>query len=139
MNEEEKFSIVLFSGTVDKLMAAMTMVAGAAALGKKVTLFLTFGGLIAFRKDAWKTNRRFSADFADYAAPAMELMQAKNVPHWMTVLEQAQEIGDVTVKACGATMDLFDIKQADLEPIVGEVTGVASFIEAAEGGTTLFI
>jgi peroxiredoxin family protein len=135
----EKFSIVLFSGTVDKIMAATTMIAGAAAMGKDVTLFLTFGGLIAFRKDAWKTNQQFSADFADYAGPAMEMMQAKQVPHWMTTLQQAREIGNVTVKACGATMDLFDIKLEDMEPMVAEVTGVASFIEEAEGGTTLFI
>ena len=135
----EKFSIVLFSGTVDKIMAATTMIAGAAAMGKQVTLFLTFGGLIAFRKDAWQTNTQFSADFAPYAGPALEMMQAKQVPHWMTTLRQAMEIGDVTIKACGATMDLFDIKLEALEPIVSEVTGVASFIEEAEGGTTLFI
>jgi peroxiredoxin family protein len=135
----EKFSIVLFSGTVDKLMAATTLVAGAAAMGKDVTLFLTFGGLIAFRKDAWKTNQQFSADFADYAGPAMEMMAAKRVPNWMTTLQQVMEIGSVTIKACGATMDLFDIKQSDLEPIVSEVTGVASFIDDSDGGTTLFI
>ena len=135
----EKFSIVLFSGTVDKLMAATTLVAGAAAMGKDVTIFLTFGGLIAFRKDAWKTNRQFSADFADYAGPAMEMMAAKHVPNWMTTLQQVMEIGNVTIKACGATMDLFDIKQSDLEPIVSEVTGVASFIDDSDGGTTLFI
>jgi peroxiredoxin family protein len=135
----EKFSIVLFSGTVDKIMAATTMIAGAAAMGKQVTLFLTFGGLIAFRKDAWKTNMQFSADFAPYAGPALEMMQVKKVPHWMTTLQQALEIGDVKIKACGMTMDLFDIQLADLEPIVSEVTGVASFIEESEGGTTLFI
>jgi len=135
----EKFSIVLFSGTVDKLMAATTLVAGAAAMGKDVTIFLTFGGLIAFRKDAWKTNQQFSADFAAYAGPATEMMAAKHVPNWMTTLQQVMEIGNVTIKACGATMDLFDIKQSDLEPIVREVTGVASFIDDSDGGTTLFI
>ena len=34
---------MLFSGTVDKIMAAATLAAGAAAMGKEVTLFLTFG------------------------------------------------------------------------------------------------
>jgi peroxiredoxin family protein len=135
----EKFSIVLFSGTVDKIMAAMIMTAGAAAMGKEVTIFLTFGGLIAFRKDAWKTNMQFSKDFEPYAGPAMELMQAKHVPHWMQTLQEAMEVGDVKVKACGMTMDLFDMKLTDLEPVVSEVTGVASFIEQSEGGTTLFI
>lgn len=48
-NEGERFSIVLFSGTVDKILAATTLTSGAAAMGKKVTLFLTFWGLMAFR------------------------------------------------------------------------------------------
>lgn len=139
MDNEEKFSVVLFSGTVDKIMAATTMVTGAAAMGKKVTLFLTFWGLIAFRKDDWKTNRRFSKDFEDYAGPAFEMMAAKKVPHWMDTLQGAMEIGDVKVVACGQTMDLFDIKLEDLEPVVSEVSGVATFVEDAEGGTTLFI
>lgn len=70
----DKFSIVLFSGTVDKIMAAVTMASGAAAMQKDVTIFLTFWGLIGFRKDDWKTNRRFSKDFEDYAGPAFEMM-----------------------------------------------------------------
>lgn len=139
MDNEEKFSIVLFSGTVDKIMAAVTLVSGAAAMGKQVTLFLTFWGVVAFRKDDWKTNRRFSKDFEDYAGPAFEQMQAKRVPPWMDTLQTAMELGNVTVKACAATMDLFDIKLEDLEPVVSEITGVATFVDDAEGGTTLFI
>jgi peroxiredoxin family protein len=139
VENKEKFSIVLFSGTVDKLMAATTMVSGAAAMGKEVTLFLTFWGLIAFRKGDWRTNKRFSKDFEDYAGPAFELMQAKHVPPWMETLQGAMELGNVTVKACSQTMELFSIKLDDLEPVVSEISGVATFVEDAEGGTTLFI
>jgi peroxiredoxin family protein len=139
MDNKERFSIVLFSGTVDKLMAATTMVSGAAAMGKEVTVFLTFWGLIAFRKGDWKTNKRFSKDFEDYAEPAFELMKAKSVPPWMETLQGAMELGNVTVKACSQTMELFGIKLEDLEPVVSEVSGVATFVEDAEGGTTLFI
>lgn len=139
MEENEKFHIVLFSGTVDKLMAAVTLVSGAAAMGKEVSLFLTFWGVVAFRKGDWKTNRRFSKDFEDYAGPAFEMMKVKNVPPWMETLETAMELGNVTVKACAATMDLFDIKLEDMEPVVSEVTGVATFIGEAEGAQVLFI
>jgi len=139
MDDKEKFSIVLFSGTIDKLAAAVTLLTGAAAMGKQVTLFLTYWGVVAFRKDDWRTNRRFSKDFEDYAGPALEQMQAKRVPPWMETLKGAMELGNVTVKACSATMDLFDIKLQDLEPVVSEVTGVATFVEDCEGGTTLFI
>jgi peroxiredoxin family protein len=37
-------------------------------------------------------------------------------------------------------MELFDMKLDDLEPIVDDVTGVATFVErASESKTTLFI
>jgi peroxiredoxin family protein len=135
----EKLSIVLFSGTVDKLMAASVITAGAAAMGKQVTLFLTFWGLMAFKKGAPQANTRFSKDFEDYAAAATQAMQAKKVPHWLDTLRDAMDLGEVKVKACGLTMDLFDLKLADLEPLVSEVTGVATFVEDSSGGQTLFI
>ena len=136
---KESLSIVVFSGTVDKLMAASVIAAGGAAMGKDVTLFLTFWGLMAFRKGDWKTNQRFSKDFEDYAPQAMEAMQRKKVPHWRQTLEQAMQVGTVKIKACGLTMDLFGLKLEDLEPLVTEVTGVASFVDESTGGQTLFI
>ncbi len=136
---KEKMSIVLFSGTVDKLMAASIIATGAAAMGRKVTVFLTFWGLMAFKKDAWKTNMKISVDFEDYADAAMTAMREKKVPGWLDTLKDAADIGDVEVKACGMTMDLFDLKLEDLEPIVGEVSGVGTFVNESEGGQTLFI
>ena len=50
------------------------------------------------------------------------------------------EIGNVKIYACSMTMELFDMKLEDLEPVVTEVTGVATFVERAkEGKMTLFI
>ncbi len=135
----DKLSIVLFSGTTDKLMAASVIASGAAAMQKQVTIFLTFWGLMAFRKGAKVQPPRISADFADFAETAVQAMQAKKVPHWLDTLRDAMEIGDVKVKACGLTMDLFGLKLEDLEPGVYEVTGVGSFVEDSTGGQTLFI
>lgn len=135
----DKLSIVLFSGTVDKLMAASIITAGAAAMGKDVTIFLTFWGLMAFKKDAWKTNQRLSKDFEDYGPVAMQAMQEKKVPSFMETLKDAMDVGNVKVKACGMTMDLFGIKLEDLEPVVSEVTGVGTFVEDSSGGQTLFV
>ncbi|QSR87555.1 DsrE/DsrF/DrsH-like family protein [Candidatus Methylacidiphilum infernorum] len=136
---EEKISIILFSGTVDKLLAAATIASGAAAMQKKVQIFVTFYGLLAFKKDDWKTNRRLSKDFEDYATEALKAMEAKKVPSWLDTLKGAMEIGDVTVHACGLTMDLLSIKLEDLEPVVSDVVGVGTFIENASGGQILFL
>ena len=128
----DKMSIICFSGTVDKLLAVSTLATGAAAMGQEVDIFLTFWGLNAFRKDQVRTNMKFSADFAEFAEPAMQAMQAKNVRHCLDTLYDAKEIGVVNVKACSMTMELFGWTKDDLDPIVEEVTGVASFVDQAK-------
>ncbi len=136
----DRMSIIVFSGTVDKLMAASILTTGGAAMGMEVEVFLTTWGLQAFRKDDYKTNMRVSKDFEDYAPVMMERMMTKKVPSWMDNFKGAKEIGDVKVYACSMTMELFDMKLEDLEPIVDDVTGVATFVERSKDGkTTLFI
>jgi peroxiredoxin family protein len=137
---EERMSLIVFSGTVDKLMAASILTTGAAAMGMEVEVFLTTWGLEAFRKDNYKTNMRVSKDFEDYGPVMMEQMMAKKVPSWMDNFKGAKEVGDVKIYACSMTLELFGMKLEDLEPIVDDVTGVATFVERAkEGRITLFI
>lgn len=137
---EDRMSIIVFSGTADKLMAASILATGGAAMGMEVEIFLTTWGLEAFRKDAYKTNMKISKDFEEYGPVMMEQMMAKKVPSWMDNIKGAMEVGDVKILACSMTMELFDMKLSDLEPIVTEVTGVATFVERAkEGRVTLFI
>ena len=135
-----RLAILLFSGTIDKLMSASIMATGAAAMGMDVEIFLTNWGALAFRKDDYKTNKRVSADFADYQSVLLEQMAAKHVTSWMENLEGAKEIGNVHIAACSHTMTLFDLQLEDLEPIVDEVTGVAAFVERArDSAMTLYI
>ena len=136
----DRMAIVVFSGTVDKLMAVSTLATGAAAMGQEVEIFLTFWGLHAFRQDQVRTNTKFIADFAEFAAPATRAMREKNVPHWLDTLHAAQEIGDVHVVACSMTMELFGWTRDDLDPIVEDVIGVAGFVDRAkDAAITLFI
>lgn len=137
---EERMSLIVFSGTVDKLMAASILATGGAAMGLEVEVFLTTWGLEAFRKDGYKTNTKVSKDFEEYGPVMMEQMMVKKVPFWMDNFKNAMEVGDVKIYGCSMTMELFDMKLADLEPIVTDVTGVATFVERAkEGRITLFI
>jgi peroxiredoxin family protein len=137
---KERMSIVLFSGTFDKLLAASILATGAAAMDMDVEIFLTTWGIEAFRKDAYKTNTRISSDFADYGSTMRELMTAKKAPTWMENILGAREIGNVHIAACSMTLDLFGLTLNDLEPIVDEITGVASFMERArESKVSLFI
>ena len=54
----DRMSIVLFSGTVDKLLAASILATGAAAMDMEVDLFLTTWGIEAFRKGAYPSITR---------------------------------------------------------------------------------
>ena len=109
-------------------------------MGMEVELFLTTWGVFAFHKDDYKTNTRVSADFEDYASVMREQMQAKKAPSWMDNLLGAKEIGNVHIAVCSMTLDLYGLTLADLEPIVDEITGVATFVERARNGeVTLFI
>jgi peroxiredoxin family protein len=137
---QERMSLIVFSGTVDKLMAASILATGGAAMGLEVEVFLTTWGLEAFRKDNYKTNMKVSKDFEEYGPVMMKQMMEKKVPSWMDNLKGAKEVGDVKIYACSMTMELFDMKLEDLESIVDDVTGVATFVERArEGQITLFI
>lgn len=136
---QDRMSIILFSGTLDKLMAASILTAGAAAMGMEVELFLTMWGLLAFRKDADPTQMHISADFAAQESQMLQVMQTKKVPSWQENIESAKEVGSVKVYACGMSMDLFDLHHEDLT-LVDDVVGVATFAERAkEGKITLFI
>ncbi len=135
-----RMSIILFSGTVDKLLAASIMATGASAMGLEVDIFLTMWGMMAFRKGAHKELNKVSADFAEYAPMLQQKLSGPGAPNWMENLEQAKEIGDVHVYACGMTLEMFGMSKTDLEDIVDDVVGVAGFVERAkEGKVTLFV
>jgi peroxiredoxin family protein len=135
-----RMSIVLFSGTVDKLMAASILATGAAAMGMDVEIFLTTWGVVAFRKGDYLKNTRVSKDFEDYGPTMIEAMQAKHVPSWHDNLTGAKEIGDVHIAACSMTMELYGLTLQDLDPMVDEITGVATFVERARASeVSLFI
>lgn len=51
MEQQKKTTIVLFSGDYDKAMAAYIIANGAAAYDHEVTIFHTFWGLNALRKE----------------------------------------------------------------------------------------
>ena len=136
----DKMAVILYSGTVDKLMAAVTLVTGGVAMGMDVNLFITYWGLLALRKGDHLTNMKISKDFEEFREPMMQAMQAKKVPSWFDTLTQAKELGDLHVFACSQTMELLDIKMSDLEDIVDDTLGVAGFIDLSQDAKiTLFI
>lgn len=136
----ERLSMIVFSGTVDKLYPVSILASGAVAMGMDVDIFLTFWGLNAFFKDTIKTNTRMSKDFEDMASMIMQVMKRKKVPSWYDTLKKAKELGNVRIHACSMTLDLLGLKKENLDDIVDDVMGVGEFIETArDSKITLFI
>ena len=137
---QDRLSLVVFSGTVDKLYPVAIMASGAVALGKDVEIFVTFYGLEAFRKGQDQKNMKMDANYPEIGPMMMKVMMAKKMPSWYDMLRQAKEMGNIKVHACATTYDLMDMKKEDLDPIVDDVIGVTEFLSrASEGGITLFL
>jgi len=136
---DQTLSLVLFSGTDDKLQSAAVMAAGAAAVGKPVHVFLQYWALDAFRADRINNDHGLAPEAGPAGHAAVEALRAAGQESWHETLRQAKEIGEVEIQACSLSMDLLEIKQDDLDPLVDGVEGVAAFFMAAGDGQVVFI
>jgi peroxiredoxin family protein len=137
MDEQDKpLSLVVFSGTDDKLTAAAVLAVGAAAMGRPVNVFLQYYALDAFRAG------RVCADHgltAEATAEQASVVRGHEAQHWSELLRQARDVGDVSIQACALSMDMYGIGRDDLDPLVDGVEGVAAFMASASGGQVVFI
>jgi len=130
---DDSLSLVLFSGTDDKLNAAAVLTAGAAAMGRKVHIFLQYWALDAFRSDRILKDHGVAPEAGPEGA---ELFQRHGGQHWSEILRQAKDIGEVDIQACSLSMDMFGLEVADLDPLVDGQEGVAGFFLHADGSVT---
>jgi len=155
----QKVSFVVFSGDLDKLIAAFIIANGALALGKEVSMFFTFWGLNALRnnnpparkksllhkmftvmmpKDANHTTLSQMNMLGAGTAMIKGVMKANGVASLPELMKSAQD-GGAYIVGCTMTMDLLGIAESDLLDGIN-FGGVATFLgEAAESKTTLFI
>ncbi len=136
---DQPISLVLFSGTDDKLQSAAVMTAGAAAVGRPVHIFLQYWALDAFRADRITRDHGLSAEAGPAGHAAVEALTAAGQEPWYATMRLAKELGEVEIQACSLSMDLLDIKQDDLDPLVDGIEGVAAFWIAAAEGPVVFI
>lgn len=155
----KKMTIVVFSGDLDKALAAFIIANGAVAMGYETTLFFTFWGLSVLRKDfAPKVKKTFIEKMFGFMMPrgakklalskmhfcgigtAMikNIMRQKNVNSLPELIAAAQH-NHVNLVACDMTMELMGIKPEELldNAILG---GVATYLQnAGASGINLFI
>ena len=133
---DQPLSLVLFSGTDDKLTAAAVLAVGAAVMGRPVNLFLQYYALDAFRAG------RVSLDHGqahDATTAQLASVRAHRGQHWSELLRQAKDVGVVDIQACALSMDMYGIGRQDLDPLVDGIEGVAAFMASAGNGQVVFI
>jgi len=152
-------TIVVFSGDLDRAIAAFIIANGAAAMGRQVTLFFTFWGLNILRKPERQAVRKPLLDRMFGAmmprgsrklglskmnmlgmGPKMirMVMTGKKADSLEALMEQALAAG-VRLVACQMSMEVMGITAAELIDGV-ELAGVASYLSAAEDSdVNLFI
>jgi peroxiredoxin family protein len=133
----DRFSVVLFSGTADKLHAAATLVAGAAAMGRPVNVLLQYWALDAFRSD--RVNEAHGLAYEAMAPGSSRPVSGADAIPWLEIFRMAKELGGVTIQACSGSLETLGLDVRQLDPLVDGPCGVASFLTAAEDGQILFI
>jgi peroxiredoxin family protein len=131
---DQTLSMVLFSGTDDRLAAAAVLAVGAAVMGRPVHLFLQYWALDAFRVDRITKDHGVAPEAGHEGASLLRRMtEERGQLHWSELLRQAKDVGDVAIHACALSMDMFGITKDELDPIVDDVEGVAAFMADATG------
>ena len=134
VNAKDHKNIVVFSGDLDKALAAFIIANGAASMGKKVTMFFTFWGLNILRKPEKVSVKK---GFVDSMFGAMmprgtgklklskmnmlgmgtammkKVMKDKNISSMDELVKAAIDSG-IELIACQMSMDVMGIKQEEL-------------------------
>lgn len=151
-------TLVVFSDDLDKALATFVIANGAAAMGKKVTLFFTFWGLNVIKrlnkpplkKDFFgkmfgmlmpKSSRRLTLSKFNMAGIGRSMMRKRMASKQVDALENmiltAQENG-VEFVACQMSMDVMGVSASELMDGV-QIGGVATYLEKTEGNLNLFV
>lgn len=153
-------TLLVFSGELDKLLAAFTIANGAAASGLTVSMFFTFWGAAALKTRTTMRGKplverafgmllpgglgRRALSRLDMVGAGRFLMgremKRKNISALPALIDQAAGLG-IQIYVCEMSMDLMGIRREELIDYPGlQYCGAVKFADlAASGNTTLFI
>ena len=160
MSEKERMTLIVFSGELDKALAAFNLAIGAASMGMEVSMFFTFWGLNVIKRNEGgsksKGIMRRMLNFMNRGGSKRlhlskfhmlgmgtwmmkQLMKDVNFPQLDELMAMAKGMG-VKFIACTASMGMMGISKEAFIPEVDSFAGVATYLaEAKEGNVNLFI
>jgi peroxiredoxin family protein len=155
---EDRVTLVVFSGDLDRVLAAFLIATGAAAMGQQVSMFFTFWGLSVLKRDSQLAGKTLfqkmmavmtpesskglpvsSMNYFGIGAKMLRsMMKEKNVSSLEELIALARELG-VRMISCEMSRDLMGIRESELVSGL-ECGGVASFLaDSLKSRTSLFI
>lgn len=158
---KDQISIIVFSGDLDKVLAAMIIASGAIAMDTQVKMFFTFWGTAMLRdKKKSAKGKDFLSKMFGFMLPkgstelklsklnmcgmgtAMmkDLMKKKRVTSLEQMIATAGELG-VEINVCEMSMDLMGFKREEMIDYPNlKYVGVGSYLaDAGESRVQLFI
>ena len=157
IEDNSNMTMVVFSGDLDKAIAAFIIANGALTMGKKVTMFFTFWGLSILKKKNLSKKNFIEKMFAvmlpknskDLPVSKMNffgigakmirsVMKKKNIMSLEELIKKAIDSG-VNITACTMSMDVMGISKDEL---IAEINygGVGQYLgEAEKSNNNLFI
>jgi peroxiredoxin family protein len=158
--KHQRTTIVLFSGEMDRALAAFTVANTAAAMGMEVTIFFTFWGLNVIKKPGggrggkgwmrkmlnWMNSgsaRRLPLSKFNFLGLGPWMMKRLMKEQRMLPLEemmgQAKQLG-VRFVACTTSIGLMGLTESDFVSAVDAFAGAATYLgEARQAEVNLFI
>ena len=155
---EDRVTIVVFSGELDRVLAAFIIATGAMAMGQQVSMFFTFWGINTLKKQRILDGKSLTEKMMSLMTPATTaqmgvsnlnffgvgakmlryMMREKNVESFEGLIDLAEEMG-ATMYSCAMSQDVMGIKVEELRE-TAEISGVAGFMaDALRSKATLFI
>ncbi|MFC2033721.1 DsrE/DsrF/DrsH-like family protein [Chloroflexota bacterium] len=160
MAEKEKLTIVVFSGDLDRALAAFMLATTGASMGMEVSMFFTFWGLNVIQRNEGgiksKGLMRKMLNFMNRGGSKRlklsrfnmfglgswmikRLMKDINHPSLDELISMAQEMG-VKLIPCTTSCGLMGIPEDAFRSEVGSLAGAAYFLnEARQSKVALFI
>ena len=152
-------TMVVFAGDLDKVLASFVIANGALAMGRPVTMFFTFWGLNALRKQKSpklkksliekmfgmmlpKGSRKLKLSKMNMGGMGTRMMrkvmQDKRIDSLEEMMQKAMQNG-VKLVACSMSMDVMGIRPEELIDGV-EIGGVGTYLgDAEQSNVNLFI
>jgi peroxiredoxin family protein len=160
MAEKEKLTMVVFSGELDKALAAFIIATTGASMGMEVTMFFTFWGLNIIKKNEGSikskglkrkmfnlmnrggSKRLKLSKFHMFGLGTWmmkKVMKESNYPSIDEFITMAHQMG-VRMIPCSTTCGMFGLTEDAFRSEVENLAGAAYFLnEARQSKVTLFI